>query len=326
MIIFDDFIRDDSRYIKNGESEYAFLNRCSLNHISQAREFVDSIAANYPAHELQELRARIRSGDNIHFKSSIFELLLHEALVRSGFTLDIHPELPNGSTKKPDFLVRTPDGEQFYLEAVLASEINEYDPSAESRKTFVINHLSANPHKHFIVSIESRGNPSTQPSAKKLLSEIHNWLDSLNPDDIQTLIDENGFDATPVYYLEHEHWSLIFKPIPLTPERRDQSTTLLGIFTPEASWVNAWMPIKSAIRNKGVRYGKLDKPYLVAVNHDSIHLSEIDEVQGLFGQEQYSFPPDSPEEAVLTRAKNGAWLGISGPEHTRVSGACYLII
>lgn len=83
-----------------------------------------------------------------------------------------------------------------------------------------------------------------------------------------------------------------------------------------------WTPIRDAVRFKGSKYGKLDKPLLVAVNFGSLHLARLDEMQALYGQEQFMFSVDEPDkEPRLERAPNGVWRGRTGPQATRVSGA-----
>jgi hypothetical protein len=71
------------------------------------------------------LRARRRAAaaglqgkDDEQFESAFWELYLHEAYLRSGYGLTIHPEVA-GTSRHPDFLVEG-NGARFYLEAVRA--------------------------------------------------------------------------------------------------------------------------------------------------------------------------------------------------------------
>lgn len=192
-MIFDVCERDDASPKKNQESDFEFLNRSARPEMSRVRDFIESITGSYSLAESKEIIARIKSGDDAHFKSAIFELVLHEALVRLGCTLTPHPELENGSKSKP---VSTGGG----------------------------------------------------------------------------IVDD-------------------------------------------------WTPIRNAVKYKGSKYGELNKPLLVAVNLDSFHLDRIDEMQALFGQEQFVFSVGQSEEGFrFERAPNGAWYGKSGPQYTRVSG------
>lgn len=119
----------------------------------------------------------------------------------------------------------------------------------------------------------------------------------------------------------HDEWHLQIRPIPLEPERRGTSSTLIGIGGMEGGWIDAWSPIRDAIKFKGGKYGVLEIPLVVAVNLDSFHLDRIDEMQALFGQEQYVLKSGTDAEPEMRRASDGAWYGKRGPQYTRVSAA-----
>ncbi|HFD32955.1 MAG TPA: hypothetical protein ENJ28_09660 [Gammaproteobacteria bacterium] len=320
-MIFGNHQRTDNSPKRNREREYEFLNRSARPEMIRVRELIESAAQNYPEEEIGELISRLQSNDDTHFRSSIFELFLHEVLLRMGCVLSPHPELENGLSYRPDFLVRTPEGFEFYLEAVLASEANEDDAGAEARKGVVMDALTSNPHHNFMVDIDDDGNPSTQPSGKKLVRQLHGWLDTLDPDEVIELIENQGFDSVPRFSWSHEDWKVIFRPIPIKHERRGKSKTLIGIGSTGGGFVDAWSPIRDAVKYKGSKYGETEKALLVAVNMDRFHLDRIDEMQALFGQEQFVFKIGQVEaEPTFQRAPNGAWYGKSGPQYTRVSG------
>lgn len=304
--------------MRNGESSFEFFNRSARPEIQTARELLDEIASGYPADDVPEILARIRSGNDVHFKSATFELFLYAMLVRLGCTLKPHPELSNGSNSRPDFMVTTPDAEEFYLEAVLTSDSNEVDNSAEVRKGVVYDALSARPHQNFMIDIDGEGDPTSSPRGRKLAEEIHRWLDQLDPDQVISTIDNEGFDAVETYEWVHEGWNLEFRPIPLRQERRGKSKNLIGIFPASGGYTDSWSPMRDAVKFKGSKYGKLDRPFIVAVNHSSFHLERIDEMQALYGQEEFTF--SNGNEPKMTRAPNGIWMGKSGAQYTRVSG------
>jgi hypothetical protein len=120
---------------------------------------------------VDELAARIRARDDHAFRSATFELLLHDALVRADYALQPHPILPNGMAARPDFLVTD--------EAIKATTIDE---------------LSQAPHKNFYIDIDidSDGDPVSQPSCKALIRSIHEWLDSMNVDNVSSLVAEQA--------------------------------------------------------------------------------------------------------------------------------------
>lgn len=319
--VFDNLKRTDDTPKRNIESDFVFYNRSARAEIKQVREVIEECAKNYPREELEELISRLRSGDDVHFRSASFELFLHEALIKQGFTLTPHPELPNGSPYKPDFLVADTNGHCFYLEAVLATENNELDKGGEARKGAVLDTLAKFPHHNFMIALEDEGSPKSPPSGKKLKNRIHAWLSSLDPDEILEKIDSSGLDCIEPLVWSHDGWGLQIRPIPLKAERRGKSPTLIGFGGTGGGWIDAWSPIRDAIKFKGGKYGDLEIPLVVAVNLDSFHLDRIDEMQALFGQEQIVFTPGSDADPEIRRAPNGAWYGKNGPQYTRVSAA-----
>jgi hypothetical protein len=320
MLIFRDVTRTDASYIRAHESHFDFVDRCSLPLAVNARSAIEQFVARYPESDQKELAARIRSGNNQLFQSAVFEIILHEFLSRLGCKLESHPLLPNGSAKRPDFLVTTPDDEQFYLEAVLATERGDHRSTSRIKES-VLDYVSDTPHRDFMVAIRSTGTPTTQPAAKKLRLEVHRWLDSMDVDEISAAIEQLGIDSMPSYEWNHEGWSLIFRPIPRAPERRGEGGSLIGMLTGEAGWVNSWEPIRDAIQHKGQRYGDLNRPFLIAVNLDAMRLNDIDEMQALYGEERLTVSIDNDNTPMeLTRGPNGAWRDHAGPTSRRVSG------
>lgn len=321
-MLFDDFPRDDLSIKRANESSYDFINRSARPEIDRVRTMLNVLLNEIPIRDQTEIASRIKSRRHSHFASSVFELFLHGMLLRLGFSLEPHPKLKNGSEKRPDFLVNAPNGEEFYLEAVLAAEKKEGDDdAAEAMKNTTLDALHKGGHHFFFVDIRSQGAPTTQPSGRKLRADILRWLNTLNVDDIQILFATQPSEL-PRLQWQHEDWRLTIKPLPISAERRGRATTMMGIYGAGAGWVNAWEPLKGALKEKGGRYGKLDLPLIVAVNVESFGLNPIDELQALFGQEKIVISANtSQRDAHLQRAPNGIWLDANGAAGTRISGA-----
>jgi hypothetical protein len=320
-MLFTEITRTDHTPRRATENDFLFLDRCAWPAAEKVRALLEGCLANYPEVEKGELISRLRSGDFRHFASGTFELILHEYLLRLGFSLTPHPELPNGSAKRPDFLVTSPDGKQIYVEAICASDDDGRNIAAEARKAIALQSLDDAYHANFMVAIDSTGDPVTQPSGKRLASEVVRWLDTLDVD--RAIADSaDSYDALPEYHWQHEDWKLRLRAIPVKPDARGLKRRLIGIKGFGARFIDGWTPIRDAILNKSRRYGELDLPLVVAVNVDTFNLDPIDESQALFGQEQYSFAAGSAhDEPRFTRAPNGAWRGPSGPRGRRCSGA-----
>lgn len=319
-MLFRNFIRTDSTPKRATETDFAFLDRSASEAVDNVRSIVATCLERYPLGEQAELVARLTSGDSRLFASGTFELFLHEYLRRQGFTLLPHPELPNGSQRRPDFLVTCPDGTRLYLEAVCASDNDGQDPAAEARKNVALQVLDNAVHPNFMVAVESDGDPTTQPSGRRLADEVVRWLDTLDPDLAIAEADSNG--ASPEYRWQHEGWRVRIRAIPVRPDARGRQRRLIGVRNLGGGWVDGWSPIRDAVLTKSRRYGHLDLPLVIAVNVDAFDLEPIDEAQALFGQEQYVFTVGEQEgEPRFERASNGAWRGPAGPRGRRCSGA-----
>jgi len=114
--VFEQGPRIDGRPRQPKESAYGYLNRSARPEAERERERIEDWFGRYPVAESRDLALRLRSRLDDQHRAALFELRLHEHLIRSGHHLAIEPKLAH-SWKSPDFLV---DG-QFYLEAVMAA-------------------------------------------------------------------------------------------------------------------------------------------------------------------------------------------------------------
>lgn len=314
--------RHDDAPKRATESDFAFLDRCSWPAAERVRRFIDECLAQYPEAERPELIARIRSGDDRAFRSATFELFLHEYLRRRGYQLTPHPGLPEGVTTRPDFLVTCPDGSGFYLEAVSAVDRDGRSQAGEARIHTTLQHLTDANHANFFVEVAWTGYPDTQPSGRRLAAAVVAWLNTLDADDAIVVMERGDFDELPSMEWTHEGWTLTVTALPCRPDARGQDRRLIGAQNFGARWVDGWTPIRDAIMTKARRYGDAEIPLVVAVNVSSHRLDEIDELQALFGQEQFVIDRDNLDaEPRIERVLNGAWIGPAGPRSKRCSGA-----
>lgn len=302
------------------EGDFAYLNNSARPEANHVRAFIESWVARYPVAHRSELEGRLRDEDDRHFTAACFELILFACMSSIGYELEIHPDLPNGSARKPDFLVRTPKEGSFYLEASLASELGPDEIGANKRKAVVLQAIDGLDSPDFLIGVRADGNPMSPPSSKKLKAVIGAWIKGLDYETVCRKVEYEGQDP-PKMEWEHDGWWIQFDAIPKRIDRRGTSQRVIGVHSAGARWVNSWAPIRDAVRGKGTRYGELDLPMLIAVNLDSISLDRIDETQALFGEEAYVVSANNPDsEPVMRRNPNGAWWGPKGPQLTRVSG------
>ena len=304
------------------ETDFEYLDRSARPEAAAVREFMNDWLSKYPQDEAAELISRLKSREQNSFDGAAFEIALYAILIQLGCEIEVHPELPNGSKKRPDFLVKTPDGEDFYLEATLASEFDTQQIGAERRKNIILQSISKLDSPNFFLGIKAESNPNTPPPSKALRKALSAWLASLDPDEVIGEITAKGYEFVPTLDWQHEGWKVEFEAIPIKPERRGKGQRVIGTLSGGVRWSNIWESIRDAIRSKGGRYGELDKPFVVAVNVQGHKLDRIDEMQALFGQEEFVFQTGALESGPrFRRANNGAWNGATGPEYTRVSGA-----
>jgi hypothetical protein len=219
--------------------------------------------------------------------------------------------------------VRSEDGTEFFLEAVLAGERDGRNPASEAIKNSTIGVLDARPHTNFLLDIQSNGDPITQPSSRDLIRRTHEWLDGLDPDYLLESLAIEGLDQMATLRWMHEGWKLSLRAIPLPAEKRGKATMLIGAHGDGVRWVNAWESLRSAVKKKANRYGEISKPLIVAINTDRFHLDQIDEEQALYGEEQWVEVIGHPDRGGPRRVENGAWRGPHGPQCRKVSGVWF---
>jgi len=321
-MLFLDRERADDATKRAAETDFGFLDRCAWPTAQRVREYLDQCVARYPQAERAELVARVRSGDDRAFRSGLFELLLHEYLIRQGFLLTPHPTLPNGATTKPDFLVVAPDGSSFYLEATSASDRDDRSQAGEALVATTLQHLSEASHPNFFVEVSHTGYPTTQPSGRRLTAAVVAWLNTLNADEAVAALERHEFDQLPVMEWGHEDLLVTVTALPCRPDARGNPRRLIGAQNFGAHWVDGWTPIRDAVMTKARRYGDLELPLVIAVNIGAHRLDVIDEMQALYGQEQFILDRNNIDAGPrMERAPNGAWNGPSGPRSRRCSGA-----
>lgn len=317
-MIFDRIERNDSSAKLERETDFEYLNRSSALDVSDVREFLEREVNAYPESDRDELIARLKSRRKSDFKSASFELLLYGLLTRRGFHLVPHPDLNNGTGRRPDFLVTAPSEEQFYLEAVLTSDSERGGRGLNRMIEIALDVVDRRPHPNFWVHMSSSGVPATQPAGTRLARDIHAWLDGLDADAMlaYAAVDGLRLNAEPLEW-RHEDWVGTFQAIPVSREHRGRTERLIGMRNLGARWVNNIEPIKSAVRHKGQHYGEITRPLIVAVNVDSFALAAHEESSALFGTEAMAI---SGDKVRAVRRPDGVWHNGAEPTARRVSG------
>ena len=315
MAVFDSASRSDTDDPLYAEPSFDYLNRSARPEAGKVRALLEFCFRRYPQEHRLELRGRLRSRNDFDHHSAFFELFLHDLLLRIGCTAEVHPDVP-GTTKRPDFLVRSKNGSQFYLEAVLAGESRSV-AAAKARINTVYDILNGLESLDFMIGMELKGLPRTPPRARHIKAFLESRLQQVDTSEIATAFEEGGFDILPRWLYEHEGWNVAFFPIPIAAEATiEPNDRVLGLFLHGAETIDS-TSIKHAVFKKAGRYGDLKLPYVIAV--DLLKwLPENAGERALFGSITWNFTKDMTYVGQ-GRNPDGAWGGPRNPKNTRVS-------
>jgi hypothetical protein len=303
---------DDGRPRRVRESFFDYLQRCGGDEADRIRFQIEGLIGLYPESERNDIVGRIRSREDDNFRSSVFELALHAVLVRLGAAVEIHPPLGNGNPSRPDFKATFKNGSIIYLEAVLASESSEYTPAGQRRVNNVLENLNTKPHKSFGVIALMHGEPSIQPRSRHLIKKIHDWLDSLDPDNAE---------AEEELTHDEDGWHVTFQAIPIPSGKRGTAKSLISSSGNGFGSFDRSNGIRDAIVKKANKYGQLQAPLIVAVNSDCSSLDSNEEANALYGELSYNFIPDRPDVRPRhSRLGNGVWIGARGTRYSNLAG------
>lgn len=329
MKIFKDKARTSVKAKLNTQSDYQYLSESASPYAEKVRNLLNEFfdLYDYGEGEKNEILSRIRGNDDINFHSACFELTINVLLLKQGYVLEPHPKLHHTS-KRPDFLVKSPAGEEFYLELVTGCE----DTNSNNLNN-ILDFFEKEKHSNFWVKIRhNNGEMITSPRTSDLKSKIFTWLDGLNPDDILEEIAINlqansrsGFIGPSIKW-QHEKFEIEITAIPVSKDYRGQTQRLFGSRSSGAMWIDNGEIIKRSLKIKSNKYGEFDKPFIIATTlrpaKSHFGLDEHDQKQALFGS--YHFILDGNQESTELRfSGDGLWTFNSQPINTRVSGVWF---
>ncbi len=324
-MIFDDIERVDSEPAMRSDSEIGYLNRSARPEAARVRALLESWFERYPAEHANELRSRLRSHDDRQFHGAFFELYLHELMLVQGYEVTVHPEAPDGGGRRPDFLVRTASGAEFYLESIVATGRSAAEYGAAARLNEAYDALNRLESPDFSVGLRIGQAPEKPVPGREFRHFVREFIKDLDPDECERLLAEGGLSALPHTTYTHEGWEIgVFALPKKAGDRGTSSARPVGMYFHEVRRIDPRSDIRNAIVKKATRYGGHTVPYVVAVNAIDAHIGFSDVMEGLFGKENYTFLVSQDGEVAdgqpkMNRAADGAWHGPGGPQNTRVS-------
>lgn len=319
MELFRGKARIDPRPARHHESVYAFLDRVDTPFWEGVRVLLNDWFSHLPAPEQKDIRGRFQDKMRRQVWSAFWELYLHELFLRLGFTIELHPVLPESSAK-PDFRLSRA-GQQFYVEAVILAEPDE-EERAERLRAAIHNEVDKIPSGDFFVFLDARREGNTHPPYSKLIRALRNWLYTLDADEVTTSQDgsQGGFASLPHFTWISGDWELEFAAIPRKPEARLHP--LGGTFgggPVHGGFVNDHLAIETNLKEKARKYGRLDLPYVIALMSVRVTTSMDQLLRGVFGHAH-----ERPNMVLAGKVPDGwpaegLWLGHDGPRYCEVS-------
>ncbi|HVI87292.1 MAG TPA: hypothetical protein VM659_03265 [Dongiaceae bacterium] len=301
-------------------SHFDYLNSSDRVEAARVRAVVEEMFGRYPAAAQEALRHRLRSIDDNTHLSAFFELTLHDIVLRAGcVVLAVEPDMP-GSSRSPDFLVETAEGQRFYLEGTMATGRSRSEEGAERRLREALQVIDSVRSPDFFFDLRISGTPIAPVSGRQIRRGLESWLQGLNYEQVRSVWEQDT-GAVPVFRYEQNGVEFRISPVPRRSSRGNlQRTRAIGSRMLPALSVQPHEPIRSAIGGKATRYGQLDAPYIVAVNAMSDYADADDAVNAVFGTPAVFVRQTADGyEDRLGRQEDGVWRGASGPINTRVS-------
>ncbi|MEU0690122.1 hypothetical protein [Streptomyces uncialis] len=294
------------------ESNAEFFERVAGPFWDQVRNVINEWCSHFPPADQPGLLSRLRdrNSDESVF-SALWEIYLHEMLIRSDCTVEIERRTGKGA-RRPDFLVTRGD-ERFVIEAKWTAE--RLGGTGDSIPPQVEDTIDRIPSPNFSVSYKVDAVGLTTPSQKRLKSELPRWLASLNPDLVTAEYKQKV--PLPRYVWREAGWCLTFEAIPRSPGRRgNPASRTIGIHP--SVWVaDDSRRVFEAVKDKGGKYGDLGLPFIIAIGNAALFHEDEDIESALYGT---SIEYEQHTEPNFGRNSDGYWIATQAHTHSRVSG------
>jgi hypothetical protein len=177
-MLFEDRQRTREESLRRGESLWEFYDACARPGYDEFRTTINQWLAEVPEKEKdsQELIGRMKYGGNREFGACLCELSVHSFLIRLGFKVVAHPEIP-GIAKRPDFAVFDDAGAMVaaYVEvtSVNPPTAQEKEENRENPLYNAIDGVELPPGCALGYNLLRAGKSS--PPLKSLVAEIEQW-------------------------------------------------------------------------------------------------------------------------------------------------------
>lgn len=253
---FEYVIAKEQGHYKTGvETTAQFYKRATDPSFIVERKRFNKWFNEFPQEEHEEIKKKLSSNRDVYY-DIYYEFLLYQLFKCQGFVISIHPQL-QGTLKHPDFLIEK-DGFKCYVEAKTVKRIVEEENCVQKNKELVyqaINSIDTNGFKIVIKKFSLNTNRTF--STKLIVKEILNKIEE--GDKLQLLsfdfefVNEDCFMSLGLYKMGYKH---------------DLFENRINIIAYEPKYFigNRNCIFYKGFKEKVVRYGKLDYPYIICIN------------------------------------------------------------
>ena len=305
--------RENPSHAGYAESSFAFLDRVAQPYWARVRDELDRWFADFPTGEpARDLRNRFRKDDPRQHYAAWWELYLYTFLTRSGFNVEVHPDL-QGSTAHPDFLVSSERG-VFYVEAATTFSGIQDDEEHSVLEPQIMDAIEKAHSETFTISLDFERIGTDMPGVREIVAPIQEWLDGLDADDAL------ASGVSPSCSIEVRDWELGLMAFPLTPEHRGPVKQLIGLGPVMVGNVDDTEKLRAALNRKRGRYGDPGAPLLFAALMPSTFADLPAVEKALFGDTAWKYYTGERGRERWVRCRNGFWINEHGPRAQTVSG------
>lgn len=317
--LFDDVNRTFTGHARRSETTFTFLNRSARPDFAATRDVVEAMFASFPESGKTDLRARFRAANAAH-SGAFFELFLYTLLNRSGYAVNLHPSAGGPNSRRVDFEIQA-GGKRLFIEARTLTTSQE--TSLRDRLLApVLDAIDEIVTPDFFLHVEVDGNLQKAIAIEPIKRHLIAWLKSLDYDKVKAeTTGEGGHRNCPTSKWVQDGCILEFTAWP-KGTARGKPGRAIGMEFGGVFWNNTGQRLRKILSAKARRYGKLNTPYVIAVNVLDGFMDDECALEALYGQEAVQFLtyPDGRRESKAIRQLNGLWRQHSGPRYTRVSG------
>lgn len=316
-LLFDMFTRTYDGPAQYRENIYGYLNRSARKEIENVRDRLENWFSELPRNEKKEMKERFKKS----FDSVFYELFLFQLFKCLGFTITLHPDIP-GSSKKPDFLLKK-NNLEIYAEAKITKYQSQSDEANERRVNEFYDTLNKMKSENFYLFIRKlKFKTKNQPQTKGLIKFLEEKLKNLYVNDLYDAMSAGKYSEAPQLKYSDEQLEIVVVPLPANPDARGKINRPVGILPLQTIFDGAEESLENSISTKANRYGKLDKPYLICINAQSVKSASWHEIENtVWGSLAFTWS-SNPEERdeKLQRRPDGVFLKGKEVKMTNVSG------